>query len=158
MAVLIVIPSTRAAGPVPVTLYDKDPQHLWNRLYSALLTGNEDIDPTVTDLLDPPLGGGSFLLTGPTHARALALLDEFVQKGPRADAMNPMQRAVMQRDLLGVFHWCEGFRSDTWTPATRELLVALARAIRHVALTPGEIAKLPDRYAAPCWYLPMVSL
>lgn len=94
----------QAAETVPLALYDKDPHHLWNRLYAALMIRTVD-GKVVDDLLDPPLWYNTkHLLEGDSNRRAVALLGEFVSGQPRPGGMTAMQRAVMQRDLLGVFH------------------------------------------------------
>ena len=74
------------------TLYDPDPEHLWNRLHCALHI------PTVVDFdQDPPQykvqtidpndldpffwhRHHPYLLSGPAYREALALLDEFLDK------------------------------------------------------------------------------
>lgn len=135
-----------------VTLYAPDPSHLWNRVYSALMMRAPDVDAAINDLLDPPLWANTqHLLDGDSNRRAVALLNEFVKGEPLPRAMSAWQRAVMQRDLLGIFHWLaerEMSQRGEWTGPQRELAAALARAIRHLALTAEEIRKLPDNYAA----------
>lgn len=142
----------RAAEPVPISLYDKDPNHLWNRLYSALMTRAPELDAAVNDLLDPPFWFNTqHLLDGDSNRQAVALLGEFVKGQPLPGSMTAWQRAVMQRDLLGILHWLadrEFSQRGAWTAPQRELSAALARAIRGVALTEEEIRKLPDNYAA----------
>jgi hypothetical protein len=75
----------------------------------------------------------------------VGVLGEFVKDQPLPFSMTAWERAVMQRDLLGIFHWLQKRAS---TAPQRDLSAALARAIRHVALTTEEIRKLPDNYAA----------
>ena len=72
LPILLVLSLQTAGAKGQDTIYDKDPQHLWNRLYSALLTGNPDADPSAKDLLDPPLWFGRFLREGPSNATAVA--------------------------------------------------------------------------------------
>ena len=140
---LSVLPAS-AEDPTPVSLYDKDSQHLWNRLSSALITRAPEGKTVPPDLLDPP--HLDLLLEGSMNREAVALLGEFI-KEPQPDAMTPLQRAVMQRDLLAVFHRVAIRRSD-WSGPERELSAALARAIRHIALSAAKIRQLPDNYAA----------
>jgi len=138
-----------AAEPAAPPLYDKDPRHLWNRLYAALMMPEEEGKALPPDLLDPPITAIELLQRERGQSAAMALLREFVKSGPRPETMSPLQRAVMQRDLLAVFHLI-AFRQpgEAWTAPQRELLAPLAQAIRHVALTAEEIKKLPDNYAA----------
>jgi hypothetical protein len=37
-----------------VTLYAPDPNHLWNRVYSALMTRAPEADAAINDLVDSP--------------------------------------------------------------------------------------------------------
>src|SRR5436190_24284883 len=62
------------------TLYDPDPDHLWNRLYRALYQrlarngkeyGYDELDPIVWPT-------SKYLLAGQSYQRASALLDEFL--------------------------------------------------------------------------------
>ncbi len=100
------------------------------------------------DLLDPPLWATSrHLLSGDSHREVVRRLEEFSADDAAVDTATPLQRAVMQRDLLGVFHWLVAYPRTEWTPVHRELAAALARAIRKVALTGDEIRNLPSNYA-----------
>jgi len=141
--------TARAGGVTPVSLYDKDPQHLWNRLSSALITRAPEGKTIPPDLLDPP--HIELLFEGEANKQTISLLNEFLKGEPKPGSMAPVQRAVMQRDLLAVFHRLSGLQAQNgtqWTGPERELATALASAIRHVALTSEEIHKLPDNYAA----------
>jgi hypothetical protein len=156
-----------AAPPVApgATLYDPDPGHLWNRLHQALhiretfRDGDRDVaasrehefDPND---LDPFLWDRrSYLLTGPAHREALALLDEFLDKQGDRLVTDPLKRALLQRDLWALFDWAAG---PAWTNSDgtkqfgeerRGLQSRLARVVRRLALSAEEIEKLPDNYA-----------
>lgn len=145
VAVLLTVLPARSADSTPVSLYDKDPQHLWNRLSSALITRAPEGKSVPPDLLDPP--HFDLLFKGSMNREAIALLGEFIKGPPRPEAMTPLQRAVMQRDLLAVFHRV-AIRERDWSGPERELTAALGRAIRHIALSAAEIRQLPDNYAA----------
>ena len=138
-----------------VTLYDANPAHLWNRLHSALFIrttpegksfGQDELDP----LLWPE---SKYLLTGEHHKHVLSLLDEFLARDGEQLIREPLQRAVLQRDLWAVFDWLAnphavyGYRSDDVTPEQRALQVRLAKIIRRLALSAEQIRKLPDNYA-----------
>jgi hypothetical protein len=106
------------------------------------------------------------LLEGPSHERAIALLDDFLRR--RADQLirDPVKRAVLQRDLWAVFGmtagtgatrvWQQGDQvlsagiEDTGDEhfgtkrARRELQRRLVAVMRRIALSPIEIAALPD--------------
>jgi hypothetical protein len=138
-------------------LYHADPEHLWNRLHEALFVRvGPDGRAYGQDRLEPLLWRGSrHLLEGPSHRRALALLEELLKDQGEKRVEDPVKRAVLQRDLWLVFQWLEG---DHWKPAAlkpEEVQAArdrlrrpLATVIRRLALTPEQIQKLPDTYAA----------
>ncbi len=133
----------------PGRVYDADPAHLWNRLYAALyertardgrVFGRDEVDPLLWDETD-------HLLVGPSHDRAIALLDEFLAKHGERLVADPLERALLQRDLWAVFDWTA--RRATFRPdAGRALQIRLAVAIRRLALSKTAIERLPDTYAA----------
>lgn len=106
--------------PAPVTHYDPDPGHLWNRLHVCLLTRpGRDGKTLGLDALDPHLFPTTKrLLEGPTHAEAVNLLDEFLAGG-HALIRDPVKRAILQRDLWAVFDWAVypfGTTGSRWLP------------------------------------------
>ena len=144
---LILLATTCLTSRAAVDIYSPDSNHLWNRLYAALIVREKDGEP-LDDLIDAPFWFDTkHLLSGESNTRAVALLREFVENRDVLDKMSPLQRAVMQRDLLAVFHWVSGKREKpTDTAEQRSLAEDLVRAIRHVALTAEEIRALPDNY------------
>jgi hypothetical protein len=148
-------------------VYDPDPGHLWNRLHAALLVrltverggrelpadpGNEAFHP---DQLDPLLWPRSrYLLDGPGHDPAVAVLDEFLARDGEKLVRGPLKRALLQRDLWALFDRladAEGRvdpEAERLAAPRRALARRLARAIRRLALTAEEIQALPDNYAA----------
>src|ERR1700682_4831598 len=83
------------------TLYDPDPNHLWNRLYRALYQrvarngkeyGYDELDP----ILWPT---SKYLLTGPSYQEASTLLDEFLATHAEKAIKDPLKRVIFQRDL-----------------------------------------------------------
>src|SRR5689334_24185070 len=59
--------------------------------------------PNRAEALDPLLWTDTkYLLAGEPHRRALACLDRFLDTPPIAD---PVERAMLQRDLWTVFDW-----------------------------------------------------
>jgi hypothetical protein len=100
------------------------------------------------DALDPLLWHSTkHLLTAPSHAETLALLDQFLDSQADRLVTDPVKRAVFQRDLWAIFDWSVS-TLETHADARRALAARLARVIRRVALTPEQIASLPDAYAA----------
>ncbi len=127
-----------------VDFYSPDANHVWNRLYSGLFVRTAG-DKVFDEWMDPLFSRETdHFLSGDSNINATALLDEFVKdRGALAQA-TPLQRAVMQRDLLCMFHWA---RKTKQSPGREKLIRALISAIRHVALTSEDIRKLPDNYS-----------
>jgi len=141
----------RQNGPPTATgPYHPDPQHLWNRLHRHLQVrtavdgrefGLDEVDPLLWDET-------RYLLSGPSHARTLRLLDEFLNTGGERLITDPLKRAVLQHDLWAIFDWAIERRYDGRDARQREALsTRLARAIRRLALTREQIDRLPDTYA-----------
>jgi hypothetical protein len=141
------------ASAMAVAIYDPDPAHIWNRLYAALLVRADRYRTRyVADSLDPPLWlETEHLLAGPSHPRALKVLDEFLQTHAENLIRDPVKRALLQRDLWAVFDWSvqqtQSSKRPDYTNEKRELQTRLAEVIRRLALSPKEIEALPDNYA-----------
>src|SRR5262249_41583080 len=86
-----------------------------------------------------------YLLTGESHTRGLACLDEFLQSKAYEKVTDARKRAVFQRDLWALFDWSA--RSTDHESSRRELQRRLAEVLRHLALTQEQIGALPDTYA-----------
>jgi hypothetical protein len=146
-----------AEPPAPrATVYDADPDHLWNRLYSSLyLRTTAEGKVYGHDELEPLLYAESqHLLTGASHKNLLALLDEFLDKEGHRLIKDPVKRAVFQHDLWAVFDWAADPTAADLPEATRHteerraLQTRLARMIRQLALSAEQIKQLPNNYAA----------
>ena len=143
----------RAGRADSVTFYDANPQHLWNRLHAAIYI-REDIPSTaeVADALDPPLWQNTqYLLSKPSHERIVRILDEFLRTRGERLIQDPVERAMLQRDLWAVFDWSaarEAERPDepAYEREKRELQTRLAEAMRRLGLRPEEIRALPVTY------------
>jgi hypothetical protein len=140
-------------------IYHPDPEHLWNRLHAAVFARvGPDGRVYGQDRLEPLLWPRSkHLLEERSHKQAVALLDEFLKDKGEKLIEDPLKRAVLQRDLWLVFNWLEGdhdgFEEPSLKPeevrAARERLRGpLAAVIGRLAVTPDQIKKLPDNYAA----------
>ena len=130
-----------------MTVYDRDPAALWNRVRASLLGRLSPGDALDLGMNTRKADYYKLAYPGEPNARALEALREFGE-APLTPEVSPLQRAVMQRDLLTAYHWAVARRdiSDSG-PAVQSLIRALAKAIRHVALSEAEIRKLPDNYA-----------
>jgi hypothetical protein len=134
---------------VSTGLYADDPSHLWNRVHRQLFVRvADDGHEHGFDEVDPLLWRETkFLLTEPSHASAIRVLDEFLETDGERLITDPLRRAVFQHDLWAVFDWAAVSRVGE--PGARTaLLTRLARIIRRVALDREEIARLPDTYSA----------
>jgi hypothetical protein len=134
-------------GPVGSALYVPDHDHLWNRAHSALLLRTGPDGRTYgQDRLEPLLWKESqHLLNGKSHERAVAVLEAWLRDNGESLIDNPVKRAVLQRDLWLIFNWLADNLDD---PARKRLGGPLANAIHRLALSPDQIAKLPDNYVA----------
>lgn len=143
------MPLLEPAEPLVVRRYDPDPNHLWNRLHRALFVRTSPGGREHTHSLDPLLWNRSkFLLEPPAHELAIAALDEFLATDVRTAA--PVKRLALQRDLWAAFDqlaWMPGhLHDDRHEPAAKALRVRLAEGIAKLALTPEQLAALPDTY------------
>jgi hypothetical protein len=161
-----------AANP-KVDVYDADPDHLWNRLHAALFVRltttrgpNEELLPPTDPEhqaygLDPMLWQQSrYLLTGPGHKPAVAVLDEFLAQSGEKLFKDHLKRALLQRDLWALldsllvnpswFDYTEynGHKKDPYKADRRELAERVLKIMQRVALTRDQIEALPDNYAA----------
>ncbi len=141
--------SIRAAEPT--ALFHPDPRHISNRLYRQLhVRMAPEGKQYGFDALDPLLWSETdFLLSGGSHARVLALADEFLRSHAEREITDPAKRAVLQRDVWAVFDWADQpADADPPYQADRcELVARLAPLVRRLALSPDELATLPDTYA-----------
>lgn len=142
------LPTPAQHPPDALTIFDSDPSHVWNRTYSCLFVRQStDGKEYGADVLDPLLWDNTHhLLTGDSHRRALACLDEFLRSHAERAVQDPLKRAILQRDLWAVFDWTA--RNDDLPEQRRELEGRLAVAIRRLALTPEQVRALPDTYDA----------
>jgi len=138
--------SNAAAPAAPWTLYDRDPNHVWNRLYRSLYRridrdgkeyGYDEIDP----LLWP---GTKYLLNQPANQQAVAILDEFLATHAERKIREPLKRAMLQRDLWAVFDWTAQVAAES--PAKSTLQIKIVQVMKRLALSLAEISALPDTY------------
>ena len=136
----------RLAAPSPTTtVYDPDPDHPFNLVHAALfLRVGPDGKIYGEDRLDPLLWAASTHLDEgePGHDAALAALEALDRRMRDDPVADPLRRALLQRDLWLVTNWLAADEPER----TSTLGLALAKAIRHVALTGEQIAALPDNY------------
>jgi hypothetical protein len=96
--------------------------------------------------------GGTFLLEGEPHRRAIALLDQFLARPGDPPIDDPLKRLFFQRDLWAAFDYA-AWIPDEWVfhsryePAAVALRNRLATAVGRLALRDRAVAALPDNYA-----------
>ncbi|HKB39373.1 MAG TPA: hypothetical protein VKD72_23245, partial [Gemmataceae bacterium] len=97
----LVLPSPRPEKG----LFDPDPRHPANRLYRHLSTRTtQEGEIYDQESLDPVfLSSAKFLTEGASHREALVALDDFLQHQAKQPMKAPLQRAILQHDLWGVF-------------------------------------------------------
>jgi hypothetical protein len=140
------------------TIYDPDPHHLWNRLNESLFVrnarGGERFGLDELDILY--WRTTTHLLSGSSHHKALAVLDEFINTHGERLVRDPLKRAWFQRDLWELFDWAtEAAEESDEIGASQALQSRLAVVLRRVALTTNEISSLPDNYSqSACENLP----
>jgi hypothetical protein len=144
-------PACPADEPGPSgAIYHADAKHLWNGLHEALCVRvGPDRRTYGRDRIEPLLWPDSkHLLVGASHDRAIALLNKFVEKQGEKLIDDPLKRAVLQRDCWLVFNWLARNKDGIDKGSSRErLVVRVSKVIRRLALTPEQIARLPDNYA-----------
>jgi hypothetical protein len=132
-----------------LAIYDSDPKHTWNRIFQEFYV-RQDWDGRTYggDQLDPYLWEETkYLIEGPSHKQALALLDEFLSTHAERLITDPLKRAMFQHDLWGVFSWSTRLPPERHAAADK-LEEKLVQVMRRVALTSDQIRALPDNYAA----------
>jgi hypothetical protein len=139
--------SQRLSVSTPQTVYDSNPDHLWNRLHRAFYVrmarngeeyGHDELDPLLWSET-------KHLLIAPSHQHAIKLLDEFLSVNGSALVTDPLKRAMLQRDLWAIFDWSE--QTSLSYPREAEALQSkLALVIRSIALSREQIQALPDNY------------
>ena len=146
---LCVAGSSLAAEPRDgITIFDADSNHIWDRTYECLLVRqSNDGKRYGADALDPLLWPETrYLLTGDSHRRAVACLDEFLRSHAERAVQDPLRRAILQHDLWAVFDWVAA--GDDLLKERQELEGRLAEAIHRLAITSEQVRTLPDTYSA----------
>lgn len=138
--------SHNLSAPEAWRLYDSDPNHIWNRLYRALYRREaRDGREYGYDELDPLLWPDTkYLLTKPAYQQTVSALDEFLSTHAERAITDPLKRAILQRDLWAVFDWTTTLLANS--PEKLSLQIKLVEVIKRLALSPEQIAALPNSY------------
>jgi hypothetical protein len=153
IALLFSAGCAKASTPDENTIYDPNPNHLWNRINETLFERTApDGKKYGLDEMDILYWGTTTnLLAGASHQQALAVLDEFISTHGEKLVQHPLKKALLQRDLWALFDWAAvplAFHPAKFEKERRELALRLAVVIRRLELTTNEIAALPNNYAA----------
>ena len=109
-------PEAPAPRPIDARFapYAADPDHPWNRLHQALFVRDAADGGRRVHTTDPLLyEGGTFLLEGESHRRAVTLLDQFLARPGDRPADDPLKRLFLQRDLWAAFDYAAWY-PDEW--------------------------------------------
>jgi hypothetical protein len=136
-------------------LFTPDSRHAANRLYLQLHTRvAPDGKEYGFDSLDPLLWSETkYLLERKSHREALARVDESLRTHAERQITDPLRRATLQRDIWAVYDWTDqssGQPADQELPhqaERRELMAKLGPIVRRLALSPEQLAALPDTYS-----------
>ena len=147
------VKQTTTTLPGTWTVYDPNPNHIWNRLYRTFYRRERrDGHEYGYDELDPLLWVTTkYLLNDPANQQALTILDEFLSTHGEKAISDPLRRAMLQRDLWAIFDWttecleCTKESANT-SAAKLNLQIKLVQVIKRLALSQAEIAALPDTY------------
>jgi hypothetical protein len=129
---------TAHAAQPPRTIYDPNPEHLWNRLYAAIAVRTEGGIDYGVDNSEP------FHDNFDNPQKLITLLDEFLHEHGEDRASGALRRALLLNDVWAAFDL-------TNTPVVGaegvSLRRRLARVIGRLRMQTPQIASLPDNYA-----------
>jgi hypothetical protein len=123
-----------------VAVFDASPMHVANRLYAALganaLIARERV-----------FGSEDTALSGTSYGSLLSALDDFLKAGAEKAIDTPVKRAILQSAVWATFDRvsdpAEGNQANRTEIARRCVAI-----IQRLSLSDGELAELPDSYAA----------
>jgi hypothetical protein len=136
--VFALICASAKAAESPFAIYDRDPAHLWNRLYRAMAVRTEagveygiDNSEPYQDSFDDP-------------KTLTVVLDEFLKRQGEDRAPGALRRALLLNDVWAAFDLATGPEAGANGASLRR---RLARVIGQLRLQSSQIADLPDNYA-----------
>jgi hypothetical protein len=129
----------RAAQPAGA-LYDRDPEHLWNRLYHAIAVRSEGGVDYGVDNSEP-----YFDAFGDPQ-QLIATLDEFLDKHGEDQAPDTLRRALLLNDVWAAFDLAASPVVEMG-PERPSLRRHLASVLGRLRIPASQISGLPDNYA-----------
>jgi hypothetical protein len=136
--VLALICAMAQAAEPPLAIYDRDPGHLWNRLYRAIAVRTEGGVDYGMDNSEPYYDGFD------NPDKLIAILDEFLHKHGEDRAPSDLTRALLLNDVWAAFDLAATPAVGAEGPSLRR---RLARAIERLRMQSSRISALPDNYA-----------
>jgi hypothetical protein len=122
------------AAEAPAAVYDRDPEHLWNRLYRAVATRTAEGIEFGADNSEP------YLDPVEDVARLNAVLDEFLAGDGRSRPPGDLRQALLLNDVWAAFDLAAARDAKPLQPK-------LARAVWRLRIPVAAVAALPDNYA-----------
>src|SRR5258708_16610632 len=146
IAILAIGKTQAREAAISSGIYDSDPEHIWNRIYSQFFIRSADNIEFGLDILNPLLWYETESpLKPPAYQQARNLLDDFLNTHAENLISDPLKRALFQRDLWAVFDWLS-LRMDTYSTERQELQKRITQIMRRVSLTAAQIPTLPNNY------------
>jgi hypothetical protein len=129
----------------PVTIYDPNPEHLWNRIYQAIAVRTEGGVAYGIDNSEP------FREPFDDPTKLENLLDEFLKNHGEDRAAGALRRALFQNDLWAAFDMAASSVYDarynpTFGGEGAAVRGRLARIIGRLTVSPAAVTELPDNY------------
>lgn len=150
------------ASDAPLTVYDANPNHLWNQLFSTLYVRPRQLPATDKEPATIRYEGGDvieFLAWGRTEywsseamfAKLDPLLDEFLVDEPSPLMEDTLKRVVFQHDLWAAYDHLNDLNNRRigylGTRQRRDTLCRkLAKSMQRLAVSTIAINQLPDTY------------
>ncbi len=154
--------STTLTSAAPLPVYDADPGHLWNRLFSSLYIRPRSLPAVGEQPATVHFEGGDvieFLAWGQTEywsteamfQKLDPLLNEFLDQERSLRVNDPLKRIVLQHDLWASYDHLIDLNNrrlgDLPTRQRRDTLCRkLAWCMQQLAISPGELEQLPETY------------
>jgi hypothetical protein len=132
--------ATCAAAWSHEAVFDSDPAHPWNRLYSVLYSAPPP------DNRNPFRTASIPSVSGDEYDAVLRQLDAFITGRSHELIASPLKRAILQSSLWALFDQVSDPDGD-YQANRRTIADRCARIIRQISLRDAELAALTDNFA-----------
>jgi hypothetical protein len=144
LLVLLVICSATAGATLP-----SPADRLREALFVRTAPDGEKFGNAELDIL--VWADSRYLLTSPSREQAIQVLDDFIRRHGERLVRDPIERAMLQRDLWALFDRTANYQVRTDSGASdsralRELQRRLVAVIQRLAMPAEMIDRLPDNY------------